>query len=369
MAKTGLRRFVFIGFIMIFAITIFSCKNSINKNKGIFVTQWNNIYEGKNIKFYYEDSKSTYMQNLNTKYDLDNKVKDSKDDLEKSLKIKEWIHTLLQYNKGTFLGKEDAIDILEATKDSKKASDRDFAIVYSEALTSIGVYSRIGEFRTKEGQFQKEGSLYICEVWNEAQKKWIAIDIANDCYYEGKDGFLSAAEIVDKGLGEAKIIGVKDAKKYISKNNKFFYSYTVSIDNTKAINKKSNSFITYIPTNTLPEIKVLNKYVEPTIFVNKLDMFKVSPKMEYKDDKSDALATLILMKKDPKEDKDGNLNFVLGAFKDSAMIKEYYVSINGSEMSKVSKYIDVVIREGKNVMSLSEDGKTIVREIIMEYKK
>lgn len=369
MAKAGLRKFIFIIFIMIFAITMVSCKNDISKNKGIFVTQWNNIYEGKNIKFYYEDSKSTYMQNLNTKYDLDNKVKDSKDDLEKALKIKEWVHTLLQYNKDTFLGKEDAISILEATKDSKKASDRDFAIVYSEALSSIGVYSRIGEFRAKDSQFQKEGSLYICEVWNEAQKKWMAIDIANNCYYEGKDGFLSAAEAMDKGLGGAKIIGVKDAKKYISKNNKFFYSYTISIDNTKAINKKSNSFITYIPSNTLPDIKILNKYVEPTIFVNKLDMFKVSPKIEYKDDKSDALATLILMKKDPKEDKDGNLNFVLGAFKDSAMIKEYYVSINGSEMSKVNKYIDVAIKEGKNVIVLSEDGKTIVREIVIEYKK
>lgn len=369
MAKTWHRKFIFIVFILIFAITMFSCKNSVNKNKGIFITKWNNIYEGKNIKFYYEDSKSTYMQNLNTKYGLDDKVKDSKDDLEKVLRIKDWVHTLLQYNKGTFLGKEDAVSILEATKDSKNASDRDFAIVYSEALTSVGAYSRIGEFRAKDGQFQKEGSLYICEIWNEAQKKWVAIDIANNCYYEGKESLLSAAEVVDKGLGGAKIVGVKDAKKYISKINKYFYSYTISIDNTKAVNKKSNSFITYIPSNTLPEIKVLNKYVEPTIFVNKLDVFNISPKIEYKDDKSDTLATLILMKKDPKEDKDGNLNFVLGAFKNSAMVKEYYISINGSEISKVSKYIDVVIKEGKNVIALSEDGKTIVREAIIEYKK
>lgn len=369
--KGAAKRFIifFVIIIAIFGIT-FGIRAKENKNKGLFVTQWKNIYQGHNIKFYYDDPESQYMKDLVSKHKLNDVVKGEKDDLNKALKLKDWLNDTLEFNKGSVSGKENAAEILEALKDSKKASDKDFAITYTEVSRALGLYSRMGEFRAKDSQFsQKDFSLYVCEIWSKEHNKWIMLDVANNCYMEDKGTPLSALEVLNKGIQNVKIVGIDKPKKYISNMQKYLYSYSMPIANNMGDIKKSNTYITYIPEKDIPEIKVSSGYIPPTIFVNKGDLFNISPEKEYKDDQSDKEPTLVFLKKDLKKDKDGNLTFVVGASKNSVMLKEYYIGINGGELSKIDKYFDLDIKPGKNTVVLSEDGKNITNEVVIEYKK
>lgn len=371
MLKSTIRKVIL--FILIIAsITFFTfgCKNRVDKSKGVFTVKWDNFYEGNNIKFYYEDFNSQYLKELDSTYSLSDKVKYEKDEKAKALKLMDWLHTQLEFNKGSLSGKEDAREILESLKSVKKASDKDFAIVYAQILRANQIYSRVGEFKAKDSQFEKkDASFYVVEFWDSSLNKWVMVDVANKALIEENQVPLSALEVINKGVNNLKVVGASNAKKYVSTMKRYFYSYSIPIDNNFIGIKKSNSYVTYMPKEALPELKVLTGYVEPSMFTNSDVLFNIPPTKEYKDDKSDKVPTLVFMKKDPKEDKKDTLTFVTGAFKNSTMISEYYVSINGSEFTKINKYFDFTIKEGKNTLSLSEDGKNIIREVTIQYKK
>lgn len=353
-----------------FGVFIFGCKNNASKSKGVLVEKWDNIYTGTNIKFYNEAFQTDYLKSLSHEYELSSKVDGVEKDMDKALKILEWTNEMFEFNKGSISGKEDAKSIMDTLKDGKKASDQDMSIVFTQALRAVGVQARIGEFKVKDSQFnKKDSSFYISEVWSKDLNKWVAIDVANNACFYKDDISLSAIELLKSDIDTIGIKKSKNLGKYKKEMTKYLYSYSIPIDNNFIGIKKSNSFISYLPEGNLPEIKGLKSYENPSLYVNRTELFEISPYKEYANDKSDDKPTFILMKKDPLTDKNEELQFVVGAFKDSSMVKEYYASINGLEYYKVNQYFDLKIKTGENKIILSEDGKTPVREIIINYKK
>ena len=353
-----------------FGTFAFGCKNSVSKSKGVLVEKWDNIYTGTNIKFYNEDFESDYLKSLSNEYELSSKVDGLEKNMDKAEQILEWTNEMFEFNKGSISGKEDAKSIIDTLKDAKKASDKDMSIVFTQALRSVGVQARVGEFKVKDGQFnKKDSSLYISEVWSKDLNKWVAIDVANNACFYKDDIPLSAIELLKSDIDTIGIKKSKNLGKYKKEISKYLYSYSIPIDNNFIGVKKSNSFINYLPEGNMPEIKGLKSYENPSLYVNSSELFEVSPYKEYSNAKSDDKATFILMKKDPSADKDEELQFVVGAFKDSSMVKEYYASVDGMEYYKVNQYFDLKLKIGENKIILSEDGKTPVREIIINYKK
>lgn len=353
-----------------FGTFAFGYKNSISKSKGVLVGKWDNIYTGTNIKFYNEDLQTDYLKGLSHEYELLSKTEGIEKDMDKALKMLEWTHEMFEFNRGSISGEEDAKSIINALKDGKKASDQDMSIVFTQTLRSVGVQARVGVFKVKDGQFNKKASsLYISEIWSKELNKWVAIDVANNACFYKEDIPLSAIELLKSDIDTIEIKKSKNLSKYKKEITKYLYSYSIPIDNSFLGVKKSNSFIRYIPEGDLPEIKGLKSYENPSLYVNSSELFEISPYKKYSNAKIDDKATFIIMKKDPVGDKNEELQFVVGAFKDSSMVKEYYASIDGMEYYKVNQYFDLKLKIGENKIILSEDGKTPVREIIINYKK
>ena len=56
-------------------------------------------------------------------------------------------------------------------------------------------------------------------------------------------------------------------------------------------------------------------------------------------------------------------------FKDSGMLQGYYVSIDGKPWIEVNRYFTFTLNNGSNNIRLSEDKKSVVREVTIEYRK
>lgn len=365
-----IKKYFIISLILVLSVILTSCGFK-DKSKGIFITKWDNLYEENNIHFYYNDGESPNSKQLKDAYKLDDLVKGEKDNLKKSINIVGWLNNSLKYSKNSIKTAEDVLSILEESKKGSTASDKEFTKVFSESAASLGIYSRIGEYKVKDSQHEKDKVTFnVCEIWSNKYKKWIMIDVVNGVYMIKKEIPLSAVEVLQNNIKSLQIVGVKKTGKYIKDYGKYFNSYTISIDNNLNDGVKSNSNITYMKDKDIPEIKTNKGYIKPTIFVNKDTLFKISPLDEYKNNEVDKKATIIISKKkaEGKSDSKEGVHFYLGAFKNSAMIEDYYISINGSKYGKVKKYFDLKIREGKNSIKLSEGGKKEEREIVIELK-
>ncbi|WP_242846128.1 hypothetical protein [Clostridium novyi] len=71
-------------------------------------------------------------------------------------------------------------------------------------------------------------------------------------------------------------------------------------------------------------------------------------------------------KKD-KQDENVKMELCVGVFKNSSMEDKYYISINDSPFEEKNKYFNVKIKEGITNIKLSQDGKTVIREVEFQY--
>jgi hypothetical protein len=339
---------------------------------GLKVNKWDNIYEEKNIKLYYNNSDKQVLTEISEKYSLDKIISGSTDELDKSIKILSWINNKMKYksdiksngdNKGTF-------DILgnESKKDSY--SDEEISIVFNELALAAGITSRIGTLTASNEEKNKvKDSINICEIWSDKYNKWIMIDPSNGNYILEKDIPMSAVEVIDSNLDNLKVIGRKSESKYKKDIVKYLQAYTIKIDNGIYGIGKSNSYICYskdISTNKIPISLNLN---QPTIFLNDTYLFNLSPKKDYKVENIDKIPTIIFSNKGGTKSKDENvkMELVAGVFKNSSMVEKYYISINNGPYKEENKYFTIEIKSGINTIKLSEDGKTTLREIVFEH--
>ena len=51
------------------------------------------------------------------------------------------------------------------------------------------------------------------------------------------------------------------------------------------------------------------------------------------------------------------------------MLQGYYVSIDGKPWIEVNRYFTFTLNNGSNNIRLSEDKKSVVREVTIEYRK
>jgi len=354
---------------LVTSLSILSGCSKESSKKSLEVTKWDNVYEGKNIHFYYEDFTNSQIEELNRLYQLNGTIGSQGDELERAIQITKWIHTKMQYSQGSVSTKEDVIEILKEKETSPKASDREFSIVFNQVCTALGIYARRGEFRVKNAEIAKGRDYYkVNEIWSDKYNKWIMVDPSEGVYITKENIPLSAMEVIESKLENIEVKGIENSKDYISKLRNFIYSYTINIDNKIYGSKKSNSYITYLPNGELPELKFKQGYAPPSIYVYNSSLFTISPKVNYVDDNSDTVPTMIIMKKVVDENKNDNKTFVVGVFKNSVMVDTYYLKINDQEWEKVAKYKEITLNKGSNTISLSLDGNEVIREIVIDKK-
>lgn len=358
--------------IITFIVLLVGCMNNKQsiQHSGLNIVKWDNFYKGDNIHFYYQDLKAEELVNLEKKYDIDLETNSS--ELLKSIEISKWINERVKYDRNSvFKGGIINFDkILEKTDKNTKCSDEEIVSIFNQLTLANKIHSRIGILRAEsEAELDGKQSYKICEIWSSKYNKWIIIDVINNSYFTDGDVPQSAVEVVEKGLDNLDIIGVKNIDKYKKDLINYLTQYTIKIDNNVFKVKKSNSYICFIKKGGTPQLQTLDGYINSTIFTDKSDLLNISPEKEYIDNKSDKKATIILSKKTIEKDIRGTLGFTLGVFKDSIMIKDYYISLNNSPWEKVGYYYNMYLPEGENSIKLSEDAKEVVREIIFDYNE
>mgnify|MGYP001614784256 FL=1 len=369
MRRNGILYRVLIFAIITVGIVIWNYKartDLSSKDAGIKITKWDNFYIGDNIHFYYLDSQNENLSKFKTKYGL-NKLIDNKDDqFDNSIKIMQFINGKVKARTASMTSDKNALEIMEIALDGNEISDGDYTIMYEECLASIGISVRRGVLRSTDKKVKGKSYFNVCEIWSDKYHKWIMIDGVNGCYMREKDIPLSAIEIVNKGIEKVEIADLKNTSKYIKNMSSYYESYSISVDNNKYGKLKSNSKITYLKEKQLPNIETKEGFIEPTIFVNNPQVFNTSPTVEYVNKSKDKIPTLIFAKRDLKNDTKGVENFTVGAFMNSYTLPNYFISVNGSDYIKVDTFYDLQINKGINSIKLSQDGKTLSREVVIE---
>lgn len=344
---------------------IYRTKMNTFFDKGTVVVKWDNWYQGNKIKFYYDDTSNSNIQELKSKNKLDEVVKDSKNDLDKALKLSKWLKSKVKYEKSSMDLDDDPLNIMAEALKGTKICGKDYTLLYSKLAESVGLRARSGELVKNVEESSKDIYHNVCEIWSNQDKKWIMIDVVNNVYMKQKNP-LSACEIIEKGLNNVECINMN--KKYKDDMEKYFYSYTISIDNTIYKEKKSNSYITFLKKDEIPRLQFKEEYINPTIFVNKQDLFNISPNQKYEELNEDKKGTFILSHKNIEGSKKQEPLFIVGVFKDSHMANNYYIKINDSKWKMINTYFDLKVTEGSETkIRLSLDGKNVEREVILKY--
>ncbi|MGH4118436.1 transglutaminase domain-containing protein [Clostridium sp.] len=343
----------------------FKFKNAITQ-EGLIITKWDNFYSGDNIHFYYLSPQNENLLKLKVKYGLNNIIDNKADALDNSIKIMKFINGKVKAKSTSMSSDKNTLQIMEVAFGGGEISDSDYVAMYEECLASVGIKARRGILRGTDNKIKGKSYFNVCEIWSDKYKKWIMIDGVNG-YYMQKDGIpLGAVETINTGIEKVKIYDLKDTSKYIKSMKNYYESYSIYVDNNKYGELKSNSQITYLKDKQLPKIETKEGFTQPTIFVNSPKVFNISPEIKYEDTGNDKVATLIFAKRDLKDDTKEIQNFTVGAFINSYMLTNYFISVNGSDYIKVDTFFELQIIEGINSIKLSQDGKNVSKEVVIE---
>lgn len=364
-AKVFIFATIFIA-ITVSGILFLNTKNNgmVNEKYDVEVIKWENIYDGKNIQFYYTSSDKPEIKVLNNKYEFERMTNVGKDEIDKTLIIAKWLNVRSKPCISAMDTGKNADDIIMQLETNQVLSQKDYNSVMIEALASIGITSRSGTFKGKE-------NYAILEIWSDNYKKWIAVDGINECYFNKDNTPLSAVELVENNIDDIKISDndkISNPTKHIKEMSKNFITYTIEIDNSKYEGMKSNSSITFVKDIKDVQLQTPKGYIPPTIFVKSGKVFESNPNEKYKNDNSDTIPTLIFAKKNIKEDSENYTKFSIGAFNNSVMLDKFYLSINNSEYFLIDTYYDVNLKKGINNIKLSIDGKNEVRTVEISKK-
>lgn len=338
------------------------------KEKGITIKTWDSIYNENNIKFFYEDLSAEKTESGLAKLDSEYKIKDSiknltseKDIINKGMDILDSIADVDDISETNLTS---GYAIISNLAGRKKLAPRDMAVLQRDIFLCEGIEARVGEFRKENPKKEKNPSYYVVEYWSTKYSKWVMIDVSNNGYLEKNGEPLSSIEVMQSKMSDLTYVGSMAQNDFKDKIKKYLSSYTIAIDNTLD-NKRSNTFITYTTNKKDITLKIGNKYAPCTIYTTNKDLFSCDPskKIEGKDSK----AYLVIMK-DPEEKSEDNA-YIIGAFKDDAILDQYYLKINDDEMEKVVKYKNIELSEGTTNISLLVDGQVVEAKIEIENNK
>lgn len=340
-----------------------------NKERGIQVITWDNIYNENNIEFFYENKDSVNndkrIKNLDDTYSVNKFVSEENSEINKVIKTTEILNDIVEYDDVKDTLKYNGYDILKEKGTAKKTSGRDMAIIERDLLLSAGFISRTGEFRTKDPQFDSNPSYFVVEYWSDQYNKWVMIDFRDEGYLESNNTPLSAIEVLTGNIKDLTYVGKSTQNDYRRKLKKYLNSYSIPIDSTLSTTK-SNSYVTYLTDVKDISIVVNGNYILPTIFTQNKNLLEVKPGTEISG--KDSRPYLIIMKK-PVSGKEEKLTFVVGAFENSSIIKESDIKINDGAFEKVSKYKEFDLEKGENTIELSTDGQNVISKIVIKNNK
>jgi len=142
------------------------------------VLQFDENSKNADLKFWYEPTdKNEYLELLRSKYPIDSLIKDAHTDMDKTLKILNWVHCQWQHNGNNQPRKNDAISILEEAQEGKNFRCVEYGIVVTACLNAVGLKARTLALKTKDVETTSSGAGHVVtEVFLNDLQKWVFID-------------------------------------------------------------------------------------------------------------------------------------------------------------------------------------------------
>lgn len=346
-------------------------KNFMNED-GLKILEWENYYNENNIKIFYEDlsneKSKTGLNKLDETYKIKEQVKDMTNEKEIVQKGVDILRGIADFDDIKETSYNNGYDIIVNMEGRKKLSARDLAIVQRDILSVEGIVSRVGEFRKEDPKNNRNASYYVIEYWSTEENKWIMLDFLDKGYLEKQGVALSAVEVIETKLSSLTYVGDSAQNAYKDNLKKYLSSYTIPIDNSILANK-SNTHLTYCTNKKDTTFQIGDRYAPSTIYTKNRLLFERDPSSETTEE--DTRAYIVMMKKIVSEDasNDDEFTYVLGAFKNGAILKEYYIQLNDNPVEKVSSYIDITFDNPNTVIKLMEDGENLDSRVEVQRNK
>jgi len=130
------------------------------------------------LKFWYEQTDNNeYLELLRSKFPIDSLIKDAHSDMNKTLKILNWVHRQWRHDGSNQPRKNDAISILEEAREGKNFRCVEYGIVVAACLNSVGLKARTLALKTKDVETTSSGAGHVAtEVFLNDLQKWVFID-------------------------------------------------------------------------------------------------------------------------------------------------------------------------------------------------
>ena len=237
--KTGIT----ITLLLLLSLSLYSqTKNKKNQRTAL---QFEENSRNNDLAFWYEQNENNeYLELLRSKFPIDSIIEGVGTDMEKTLKILNWVHIQWSHDGNNEPEKNDAISILEEAWEGKSFRCVEYGIVVSACLNAVGLKARTLALKTKEVETTKFGAGHVAtEVYLNDLKKWVFIDGQFAAMPVLNGVPLNAVEFqkaIAENFAQLEIITSSEISKktYINWIYPYLYYFDVAFDNREGIEYK-----------------------------------------------------------------------------------------------------------------------------------
>ena len=231
--------------LLFFGLTAYG-QNTSKKNQRIAL-QFEENPKSNDLRFWYEQNRNNeYLELLRSKYPIDSIIKEAHTDMDKTIKILNWVHGQWKHNGSNQPQRHDAISILEEAREGKKFRCVEYGIVVSACLNAVGLKARVIGLKTKDVETRKRSAGHVgAEVFLNDLKKWVFVDgqfnampVLNGVPLNAVEFQKAIAENFDKL--EIKSLSKISKETYTDWVYPYLYYFDVAFDNREGIGNKQS---------------------------------------------------------------------------------------------------------------------------------
>lgn len=164
-----LKKYLYLISLMLFLVEVNSANNAKLKFEHTFI---------KNRFKFLNSTNSPYLIELRQKFDLDRLTNTCHNDVEKVLKVMDWVHHLWKHNGKNTPVKNDPISILEEVFTyGRQFRCVEYATVTNGCLNALGITARSLALKTADVETREHSAGHlVVEVYLPELNKWVMID-------------------------------------------------------------------------------------------------------------------------------------------------------------------------------------------------
>ncbi len=146
-------------------------------HKGIEALNFDREPSEEAYEFKWSKETDPYLKQLRAEFELGQRVKYGRDELDKVLIITHWVHNLWEHDGSNAPKDNDPISILREVKNGKRFRCVEYAVVINGCLNALGIPSRMVGLKTKDVETRESGAGHVVvEAYIEKLDKWVMID-------------------------------------------------------------------------------------------------------------------------------------------------------------------------------------------------